>query len=277
MLPLSRAARCHRSPELQCWWAQWAGSLPRLRTKTSRHLRNESLSLCLQALCIRGQIEHAIHMLPHLDLFCLKLMSFVQVSIAIVLVLAVANRVLNKMATVPMGEYLFFLAQIQTFGYVLFYGAILYSRVRYVSLCPQTLKETTLDGSWATCLIMQFYNLQIWASQPENAGSSWQSKVRSSRFPWGHSPSCIDDLCLQVTRYCPRGRLNVCQYAMTGSSVCFWPAKLSEPHDSLTRCRGRPASIKSDHFAMASNSGTAYLPASLALLEPSLFVILMHA
>lgn len=53
-----------------------------------------------------------------------------QASIALVLTLAVANRVLNKMATVPMGEYLFFLALIQTFGYVLFYGAILSSRNR---------------------------------------------------------------------------------------------------------------------------------------------------
>jgi len=51
-----------------------------------------------------------------------------QVSIVLVLALAVANRVLNKMATVPMGDYLFFLAQIQTFGYVAFYSAILYSR-----------------------------------------------------------------------------------------------------------------------------------------------------
>ena len=51
-----------------------------------------------------------------------------QASIVVVLVLAVANRVLNKMATVPMGDYLFFLAQFQTFGYVAFYSAILYSR-----------------------------------------------------------------------------------------------------------------------------------------------------
>lgn len=53
-----------------------------------------------------------------------------QGSVGVVLLLAVANRVLNKMATVPMGEYLFFLAQIQTFGYVAFYGAILYSRIK---------------------------------------------------------------------------------------------------------------------------------------------------
>ena len=51
-----------------------------------------------------------------------------QASIVVVLLLAVANRVLNKMATVPMGDYLFFLAQFQTFGYVAFYSAILYSR-----------------------------------------------------------------------------------------------------------------------------------------------------
>ena len=53
-----------------------------------------------------------------------------QASVALVLALGVLNRVLNKMATVPMGNYLFFLAQIQTFGYVIFYGAILASRRR---------------------------------------------------------------------------------------------------------------------------------------------------
>ncbi|KAK2999493.1 hypothetical protein RJ639_024070 [Escallonia herrerae] len=44
------------------------------------------------------------------------------------MVLAIANRVLYKLALVPMKEYPFMLAQINTFGYVAIYFAILYVR-----------------------------------------------------------------------------------------------------------------------------------------------------
>ncbi|KAK2981033.1 hypothetical protein RJ640_005925 [Escallonia rubra] len=47
---------------------------------------------------------------------------------AITVVLAIANRVLYKLALVPMKEYPFMLAQINTFGYVAIYFAILYIR-----------------------------------------------------------------------------------------------------------------------------------------------------
>ncbi|KAK3038293.1 hypothetical protein RJ639_031389 [Escallonia herrerae] len=47
---------------------------------------------------------------------------------AITVVLAIANRVLYKLALVPMKEYPFMLAQINTFGYVAIYFAILYVR-----------------------------------------------------------------------------------------------------------------------------------------------------
>lgn len=57
-------------------------------------------------------------------------MESLQGSIALVLTLAVGNRVLNKMATVPMGEYLFALALFQTFGYLIVYGGILSSRIK---------------------------------------------------------------------------------------------------------------------------------------------------
>lgn len=47
--------------------------------------------------------------------------KLVFVSSAITVALAVANRVLYKLALVPMKQYPFFLAQFTTFGYVLFY------------------------------------------------------------------------------------------------------------------------------------------------------------
>lgn len=64
-----------------------------------------------------------------------------QFSVLLVLTLGVLNRVLQKMATVPLGNHLFFLAQFQTFGYVLFYGAILAQRRRSVSLCSSMQKS----------------------------------------------------------------------------------------------------------------------------------------
>lgn len=49
---------------------------------------------------------------------------------AVTLVLAVGNRVLYKLALVPMKEYPFFMAQFNTFGYVVIYFSILYLRHR---------------------------------------------------------------------------------------------------------------------------------------------------
>lgn len=49
---------------------------------------------------------------------------------AITVVLAVANRVLYKLALVPMRNYPFFLAQVTTFGYVAVYFSFLYLRYR---------------------------------------------------------------------------------------------------------------------------------------------------
>lgn len=48
-----------------------------------------------------------------------------QVSVAAVMGLGVANRVLYKMALSPLSDYVFFLAQFQTFSYVLVYFAVL--------------------------------------------------------------------------------------------------------------------------------------------------------
>ncbi|XP_056167188.1 protein CLT2, chloroplastic [Syzygium oleosum] len=52
------------------------------------------------------------------------------VSAAVTVAFAVANRVLYKLALVPMKQYPFFLAQITTFGYVAIYFSILYIRYR---------------------------------------------------------------------------------------------------------------------------------------------------
>uniref|UniRef100_A0A0A9DN97 Uncharacterized protein n=1 Tax=Arundo donax TaxID=35708 RepID=A0A0A9DN97_ARUDO len=49
---------------------------------------------------------------------------------AVTVVLAVMNRVLYKLALVPMRNYPFFLAQFTTFGYVLVYFSILFIRYR---------------------------------------------------------------------------------------------------------------------------------------------------
>ncbi|KAI6689209.1 hypothetical protein NL676_026037 [Syzygium grande] len=52
------------------------------------------------------------------------------VSAAVTVAFAVANRVLYKLALVPMKQYPFFLAQVTTFGYVAIYFSILYIRYR---------------------------------------------------------------------------------------------------------------------------------------------------
>ncbi len=48
-----------------------------------------------------------------------------QLSLVALVAFGVANRVLYKMALVPLGDYVFFLAQFQTFGYCLVYFAAL--------------------------------------------------------------------------------------------------------------------------------------------------------
>ncbi|GAB4846440.1 Protein clt1, chloroplastic [Ancistrocladus abbreviatus] len=54
----------------------------------------------------------------------------VMVASAVTVVLGVGNRVLYKLALVPLKQYPFFLAQLATFGYVLVYFSILYLRKR---------------------------------------------------------------------------------------------------------------------------------------------------
>jgi len=54
----------------------------------------------------------------------------VAASVAVVVGLGVLNRLLYKMALVPMGSYAFFLSQLQCFGYVLVYFSFLFARYR---------------------------------------------------------------------------------------------------------------------------------------------------
>ncbi|CAN0910640.1 Protein CLT2, chloroplastic [Linum grandiflorum] len=56
--------------------------------------------------------------------------QLVVASSAATIALAVANRVLYKLALVPMKDYPFFLAQFTTFGYVVIYSSILHMRYR---------------------------------------------------------------------------------------------------------------------------------------------------
>ncbi|KAE9457342.1 hypothetical protein C3L33_10770, partial [Rhododendron williamsianum] len=56
--------------------------------------------------------------------------KLIVISSVITMTLAIANRVLYKLALVPMKEYPFFLAQVTTFGYVAIYFTILYVRYR---------------------------------------------------------------------------------------------------------------------------------------------------
>eukprot|EP00803_Ostreobium_quekettii_P010526 evm.model.scf_244.6 EVM.evm.TU.scf_244.6 scf_244:44560-50376(-) len=53
--------------------------------------------------------------------------------------LGVANRVLNRIAVVPLKNYVFFLAQFQTFGYVVIYFAILFARTRTGAVTAEML------------------------------------------------------------------------------------------------------------------------------------------
>ncbi|TXG52646.1 hypothetical protein EZV62_021815 [Acer yangbiense] len=56
--------------------------------------------------------------------------QLIVINSAITATLAIANRVLYKLALVPMKQYPFFLAQFTTFGYVVIYFSILFARYR---------------------------------------------------------------------------------------------------------------------------------------------------
>ncbi|DBB00299.1 TPA: hypothetical protein ACH3X1_014123 [Trebouxia sp. C0004] len=66
---------------------------------------------------------------------------YIALSILAVVVFGVANRVLYKMALVPLGNYIFFLAQLQTFGYVAVYFGALFWRYR-AGIVTKAMLET---------------------------------------------------------------------------------------------------------------------------------------
>lgn len=63
----------------------------------------------------------------------------------------IANRLFYKMALIPLGDHIFFLAQLQTFGYILVYFGILWARVRSGRIplqllqIPRSKKKTFLS------------------------------------------------------------------------------------------------------------------------------------
>lgn len=65
-------------------------------------------------------------------------------SVAALITFGVANRVLYKMALVPMGDYVFFLAQFQTFGYCVVYFSALAFRKRSGIVSEKQLKAVPL-------------------------------------------------------------------------------------------------------------------------------------
>eukprot|EP00887_Chlorella_sp_A99_P005100 scaffold25.g5100.t1 len=65
---------------------------------------------------------------------------YLGVSILAVVAFAVANRVLYKMAVTPLANYIFFLAQAQTFGYILVYRVLLGLRISAGKVTPQMME-----------------------------------------------------------------------------------------------------------------------------------------
>ncbi|KAL5844520.1 hypothetical protein ACOSQ3_010573 [Xanthoceras sorbifolium] len=62
------------------------------------------------------------------------------ISSAITVTLAIANRVLYKLALVPMKQYPFFLAQFTTFGYVVIYFSLLFARYRMGTVTDEMIR-----------------------------------------------------------------------------------------------------------------------------------------
>lgn len=89
----------------------------------------------------------------------IKKLRHAQASVAAAMATGVANRVLYKMALVPMGNYVFVLSQFQTFGYLLVYFGIL--ATRYRSAFPLSAQSMLL--------VFMPPNLQVRASDTENA------------------------------------------------------------------------------------------------------------
>lgn len=65
-------------------------------------------------------------------------------SVAALIVFGVANRVLYKLALVPMGDYVFFLAQFQTFGYCVVYFTALFVRYKTGAVSKKQLEAAPM-------------------------------------------------------------------------------------------------------------------------------------
>jgi hypothetical protein len=74
-----------------------------------------------------------------------------QGSVAAVMVAGVANRVLYKMAITPLKNYVFFMAQLQTFGYCAVYFSVLLARHRCVQGGPGPTSAAVGFFVWRVC------------------------------------------------------------------------------------------------------------------------------
>ena len=105
-------------------------------TPTTLLVRNYLTTWLLWTTCIRYRSAQSSPNCTSLQggLLCCTsegVHTVLQGSIGLVMVLGIANRVLYKMALTPLGDrYIFFLAQFQTFSYVLLYFLVLAVKVR---------------------------------------------------------------------------------------------------------------------------------------------------
>ncbi|KAG6705139.1 hypothetical protein I3843_07G160900 [Carya illinoinensis] len=116
----------HGQTTLRCFLLEMPNSLqnPKLR----RYLRPNTLFTCNRKL---GDLSFRVNdsNRSNSPAYSSDTKLIVTAS-AVTAMLAIANRVLYKLALVPMKEYPFFLAQLTTFGYVAIYFSILYIRYR---------------------------------------------------------------------------------------------------------------------------------------------------
>lgn len=118
-----------------------------------------------------------------------------QLSVAALIVFGVANRVLYKLALVPMGDYVFFLAQFQTFGYCAVYFTALFVRYKCASSSPAmcyALRQgpaaaASAAGRDALHVRLQRYRLHCLSGHPTSSlcRGSAASSTCGSRLPGG--------------------------------------------------------------------------------------------
>lgn len=89
--------------------------------RSVRRIRGQDATLCRRVVCSSGADRgNAEAITPPKSSVAALLFT-----VAVVVCSGIANRLLYKMALVPLGNYIFFLSQLQTFGYlVVYFGAL---------------------------------------------------------------------------------------------------------------------------------------------------------